>query len=74
MKGFSVITAALLVAAAPAAAQDRPWGHSGAWEVRQDELGCTFRYRANDTAETELVIEQRYGRGLQLRASGKGWQ
>lgn len=74
MKGFSFITAALLLAATPAAAQDRLWGHSGPWEVRQGDVSCTARHRARDAAETELVIEQSYGRGLQLKASGKGWQ
>lgn len=74
MKGFSFVTAVLLVAAGPAAAQDRLWGHSGAWEVRQGELACTFRYRATDAAATELVFEQRFGGGLLLKASGKGWR
>lgn len=73
MKGPFFGIAAMLLAM-PAAAQDRLWGYSGPWEIRQDTPVCTMRYGAKDPAETGLVIRQRHGFGIQLEASGKGWR
>lgn len=51
------LTMLALSAAAPAAAQDRVWGASDAWQVRLSRAGCDFAYAPDGAAGAVIVME-----------------